>query len=225
MNITIKHILAATALTGTLIVTGCASSTAPLEPVYNRHKIPVVETIERLEIYTQPTGMALSRKDQDAVAGFLDEYVRTGENGLYINRPQQAGNIRGADEALGVLHGLMQDRRIPGYDVQEGHYNAGGAPSAPVVVSFRRLKVEPMQCGRVSDLTYTHSNQPIPEFGCVQRANLGAMISDPAQLIAPYTMSPSDNTRRSTVFEKYQAGEATAAEINGEQQVGASEIE
>ncbi len=53
-------------------------------------------------------------------------------------------------------------------------------------------------------------NQPIWNHGCSTQRNLAAMVDDPADLAQPRGETPAYTARRTTVLEKYRAGQATA---------------
>ncbi|NNC35935.1 MAG: hypothetical protein EX271_01910 [Acidimicrobiales bacterium] len=201
----------------------CTTYKPSLEPTHFRNKITVAETVERLELYTQPSGLNLSTRDQDAVTDFVHLYGQSGQGPMYINIPENATKGLGVQQAKSAISSRMQSMGIPGSGIQMGNYKAKGDVPAPVVVSFRRLTTAPIDCQQGASLTLTSTNQPYGNFGCAQTANLAAMIDDPRQLLAPYALTPSTMIRRSTVIDAYAAGETTATPRPGGQEVSAGE--
>ena len=97
-----------------------------------------------------------------------------------------------------------------GTNLQSGQYAAAPGAPAPVIVSFRRLAVVPIDCQQGASLTHTSNNQPYGNFGCAQTANLAALIDNPRQLLAPYAWDNASSVRRLTVLDNYSNGQATA---------------
>lgn len=204
-----QYIRNAVLLTAALTLSACATPTPSQPPLYQKNPIQVSESIERLELYSRPDGMSLSARDSDAVAGFLSGFAQFGDGPLYMNMP--AHGSAGVMQTRGLVRNLMGQIGLGGAPVQEGQYQSHPNMPAPVVISYRRLKTLPRDCTIRSDLTRTYSNQPWPEFGCSQNANLAAMIQDPRQLLEPHPMGPADMRRRMTVYDKYIKGESPAS--------------
>jgi len=207
-------------LTGVLL-TGCSMYQPSYVSTDQRNKITVAETIERMELYVQPTGLNISARDQDAVSNFLYQYARDGQGPLYINIPSNAANGAGVQQANTLVSSRLQGMGIGAANIQTGQYNVGPSVSAPVIVSYRRLTTAPIDCQMGASLTHTSTNQPYQNFGCAQTANLAAMIDDPRQLLSPYDMANSAVRRRVTVVGKYENGEATASPRPEGQEVSA----
>ena len=194
------------------VITGCQTPTPSTGPIAFNNKIQIAESIERLELYTRPTGLELSARDQVAVTQFLEAYSRQGEGPIYINTPSSSAHGLGAQQAQALIRQSLGRVGLAGAPVQTGQYQAAYGAPAPVVVSYRTLKTVPQDCRRMGDLSYTYTNQPDPSFGCFHSANLAAMIQDPRQLIQPYDMTVPDSQRRQTIYDKYIKGENPASE-------------
>lgn len=204
-----------------LAITGCATPIKSEPPLYLKNPIQVSESIERLELYSRPDGMSLSARDSDAVAGFLGGYSQFGDGPLFMNVP--AHNSQGVMQTRGLVRNMMTQIGLGGVPVQEGQYQSHPNMPAPVVISYRRLKTLPRDCTLTSDLTRTFSNQPWPEFGCSQNANLAAMIQDPRQLLEPYPLAAPDMRRRMMVYDKYIKGESPASQLPPNQTISSTE--
>lgn len=196
----------------TVLVTGCQTPMPSAGPTPFNHKIQIAESIERLELYTRPTGLELSARDQVAVTQFLEAYSQQGEGPIYINMPSSTANGIGAQQAQALIRQSLRGIGLPAAPVQSGQYQAAYGAPAPVVVSYRTLKTVPQDCRKMGDLAYSYTNQPYSSFGCFHSANLAAMIQDPRQLIQPYDMTVPDSQRRQTIYDKYIKGENPASE-------------
>ena len=218
-----NSILTACVLTVGIFLSGCSTPSPSYGPVSMRNSINVAESIERLELYTRPNGMELSARDKLAVAQFLDGYARSGDGALYINRPANAMAGLGTQQAESTIRGLMAQGGMNPSSVQTGQYASRPGAPAPVIVSYRTLRAIPQDCNQMGSLTNTFSNQPHLGSGCFQSANLAAMVSDPRQLLEPYATGQPNAQRRQVIYDKYIQGEPTAAQINPDQRVEASE--
>lgn len=205
-----------------LVLTGCSAAilaacatppTDSLPPMQLRNPVQVAESIERLELYTRPTGLELSARDKLAVAQFLDGYRNGGTGPLYMNQPSTAAQGLGTRQAESVIRGLMAQSGMNPTALQIGEYQSPYGAPAPVVVSYRTLQAIPQDCRQLDDVTRTYNNQPHRQFGCFHSANLAALISDPRQLLEPYAQGTPNAQRRTVVYDKYIAGEATASDI------------
>lgn len=215
-----KIVLTTCFLTAVLGITACAAPSHTLKPSHLRNAVQVTESIERLELYTRPNGMELSARDKLAVSQFLGGYARSGDGPLYINRPASAISGLGTQQAESVIRGLMAQGGLNPMALQSGQYNSKPGDPAPVVVSYRTLRAIPQDCRTMGSLTNTYANQPHSNFGCFNSANLAAMVSDPRQLLEPYTSGQPNAQRRQVIYDKYIEGTVTAAEVNPDQKVG-----
>lgn len=204
-----------------VITAGCATPVDSQPPIYKSHPVQIAESVERLELYSRPDGMSLSARDSDAVAQFLNGYMRFGDGPLYMNSPANAS--AGTFQTKNMVQTMMAQLGGAGAPIQEGQYQVFSLNSpAPVVVSYRRLKTLPKDCSLNSRLSQTYNNQTWPEFGCVQSANMGVMVS-PEQFLAPNAFAAPDMRRRMTVYDKYIKGESPASQLPPNQSISATE--
>lgn len=202
-------------------MSACATPVDSQPPIYKAHPIQIAESVERLELYSRPDGMSLSARDSDAVAQFLSGYMQFGDGPLFMNSP--ANSTAGTFQTKNMVQTMMAQMGGTGAPIQEGQYQVFSPNSpAPVVVSYRRLKTLPKDCSLNSSLSQTYNNQTWPEFGCVQNANLGAMIS-PGQFLTPNVFAAPDMRRRMTVYDKYIKGESPASQLPPNQSISATE--
>jgi len=219
-----KAITKKTALTSTLIIalaalSACATPIPRVAPDQARFPIEVAESIERLELYTRPTGLELSARDTDAVALFLSGYQRHGSGQVLINMPSNSAYGLGAQQAEGLIRNMMRQGGMAPQAVRMAQYNVPPQASAPVVVSYKTLKTMPRDCRSMGSLLWTGTNQASDSYGCSHSANLAAMIQDPRQLIEPLPYGVSSAQRRMQVYDKYIEGEGTSSEFPGRQVV------
>ena len=156
------------------------------------------------------TGLNASQRRR--VAGFLDRFRNAGM------RQQQAGDQR-AEPARPTRRGDAHDRPRStsmvvdfGFsDSVDGHRalqrpatpqkRRSASPTCSYIAEgpdVRALADQPRRQKR--NLNYAN-------FGCAQQRNLAAQIANPADLIGPRTMTPSDPERRAVVIGRYENGE------------------
>jgi len=112
---------------------------------------------------------------------------------------RSAFNAKTALEDMGV--GSV---RMASYD--------GADARAPILVGFTGYRAVVPRCGEWNSLTATRDNQTPANFGCAVSANMAAQIADPADIVSPQPLDPTDAARRSDVLGKYRRGEMTGAE-------------
>ena len=207
----------------TAVLSGCQTPAPSGPPTVFNNKIQIAESIERLELYTRPTGLELSVRDQVAVNQFIQSYARRGEGPVYVNVPSATAQGLGAQQALAVIRQSLGQVGLSGAAVQTGQYQTAYGAPAPVVVSYRTLKSVVPDCRQSSDLMNTYANQSYSGFGCSHTANLAAMIQDPRQLIQPYEMTAPDSQRRQTIYDRYIEGENPASIQPDRQDVAAQD--
>lgn len=203
-----------------IMLSACAAPQSAPRPSINNNPISISESIERLELYSRPNGMSLSSRDQDAVAEFLAAYGQFGDGPLYVNVPGAQASTIGTQQSAELVRQTMAQMGMGVGAIQTGQYQSHPSAPAPVVVSYRRLKVVPQDCRGLENMMDTHSNRVMASFGCAYHANLGAMIQDPRQLLEPYALGTPNAERRRTVYDKYITGETTAAARPADQERG-----
>ena len=156
-----KTLIGTTAILGLFVLSACATPVPRLESTALRNPIQVSESIERLELYTRPNGLELSARDTLAVSQFLDGYARSGDGPLFINRPAHAASGLGTQQAESRIRTLMAQSGLNTASIQTGQYRSDPRQPAPVVVSYRTLKVIPANCSVMGNLTSTYNNQPL----------------------------------------------------------------
>ena len=117
-NITKKFVPSIALLAFTAGLVACSTPQPYAPPMVNKNKIRVAESIERLELYTRPTGLELSARDQVAVGQFLQGYGSRGEGPLYINVPSWTARGIGAQQAQNVIRQSLSQLGMSGAPVQ-----------------------------------------------------------------------------------------------------------
>jgi pilus assembly protein CpaD len=185
-----------------------------------RHPIIVSQQPATLTIRVPSGSQGLSPAQTAQVSEFLAHYRRldSGNSKLVIAVPSGSPNESAAMRAAANLRQLIRDFGFSESTVVMQPYGGGRDPSAPIRIAYLRYVAEAPECGNwPTNLANEPRNLPYPNFGCAQQHNLAAMIANPADLLGPRTMAPSDADRRSLVMDKYRQGKSTGAEKSGDE--------
>ncbi len=211
-------------LVAAAILPACSTYQDARAPYDEHHKVRVAETIERMEIYIRPDGMNLSARDRAALGGFINSFAQNGAgSGLYLNVPSTMAGSPALGQAQGEIQKMMMNAGLSGAPMQSGQYQARFGAPAPIVLSYRRLAVMPMDCAVNSDLTRTYNNQAYPNFGCAAQSNFAVMVNDPAQILDGYGSDPAIAERRINGVDAYVKGESPSSAVPPRQELSSSE--
>lgn len=192
--------LAAAAL-GACQTTAAGDGPRPLTPT-SRYSLEARPAMQ--EIALAPRADGLSQAQHTA----LGDIARRSAGQVVVVRAPAGGDgvvNRSAHNARAALEEMGVEVRMGAYD---------GAPGAPILVGFNSYQAVIPQCGNWTNLTATRDNAGYANFGCAVTANMAAQIANPADIVSPQQMDPTDAARRSTVIGKYRAGEITSAQSN-----------
>ena len=207
-----KPLLALTLSTAVVGLTGCVGGPAslggpaPLTPT-SRYSLQVEAGLDRIALAVHDDG--LSANQNAALRALAQRFAASGAGTVVIEAPAGGDPVsaQAAHEARTALEriGLPSERlRLVSY--------VGPDPRAPVLVGFETVQAAVPRCGAAwGNLSRTGDNMSGSNFGCAVTANLAAQIADPRDIAAPRPMTPADAARRSVVFDKYRAGQPTAA--------------
>lgn len=215
-------------LTLGLALTGCKTIEEPggyvagwvLTQPEERHPIMVSQRPATLSVRVPRGSNGLSEAQRRQVEGFLDHFrsVSQGNSRLVIGVPAGSPNEAEAMRAIGDLRRMIADYGFSDTTIAMEPYHAGRDSSAPIRLAYLQYVAEGPGCGRwPTNLARQPDNLEYANFGCAQQHNLAAQIANPADLLGPRTMTPSDPERRHLVIEKYERGQSTAAQRPAEQ--------
>jgi len=180
--------------------TAAGETATPIRPTA-RYALEARPALQEVALAPRADGLSSAQR-----AALADIAVRAGGKPIVVRAPagddpvsaRSAFNARAALESMGAA------------DVRMGSYDA--PPGAPILVGFTGYEAVIPQCGTWGNLAATRDNAGHANFGCAVTANMAAQIADPADIVAPNPMDPTDAQRRSTVIGKYRAGEVTSAD-------------
>ena len=214
--------LALIALAGcrTVEETGAHVAGWTLVDANQRHPILVSQQPATLSIRVTGGAQGLSSAQVAQVSDFLARYraMDSGNSKLVIAVPSGSPNEGAAMRAVAHMRQLIQEYGFSESTVAMQAYNGGRDATAPIRLAYLRYVAQGPECGHwPTNLANDPRALPYPNFGCAQQHNLAAQIANPADLLGPRTMGPSDAERRSVVIERYRQGKTTGADKSGEE--------
>jgi pilus assembly protein CpaD len=213
------------AIVGSCAIFLCACNTdqqvtagAPSVPYdyRQRHPITITEGNQTMEVFVGTSRGALNASQRAEVAQFAHRWRREATGGVAIELPVGATNERAAAETVHTIRSILAATSVPPNGIIVRGYPAPGPNIAPIRISFPRVTAQAGPCGLWPEdigpsFNRDHfENQPIWNHGCSTQRNLAAMVDDPADLVQPRGETPSYTMRRTTVLEKYRAGQSPA---------------
>jgi pilus assembly protein CpaD len=193
---------------------GCAQSAEQIGFSNRMHtQIEAREVTAELKIDTVVSGEKLGEHERDAVKYFATAYQAEGHGAVIISRPSNGPDDISAMRAASDARAVMLAEGVEPTAITEGPYDASGARSAPLLISYRTYEAVVPNCPDIShyDFAWTGTNEALPSFGCAVAVDLAAMIANPSDLVATRKMDPADLVRRTVVLSKYRNGESPSA--------------
>lgn len=227
-----RHLRLAMAAALTLTLAGCKTLeegtrvagwelTDPLQ----RHPIMVSQQPETLSVAVPRSANGLSPSQRSDVLGF-SRAARASDAGntrLIIAAPSGSSNETAAITAVHEIGALLKQNGFTENDINIEPFDAAGASSPPVKLSFLRYVAEAPECRNFqTNLAREPRNLPAPNLGCATQQNLAAMVVNPADLLGPRNMDVRPSERRLVTWDKYVKGEASGAQKTQDERVDTS---
>lgn len=200
-----------------LALGGCGQPAEQFGYSQRQHiQIQAQEVTAELKIDTFSTDTRLGETERSAVKYFASAYQQEGHGAVVISRPSNGPDDVASLRAASDARAVMLAEGIEASQITEGPYDATGARSAPLVISYRTYEAVVPNCPDVSQyqIAWTGTNSALPSFGCAVAVNLAAQIGNPSDLVGEQHMDPADIGRRAIVMTKYRNGEITSAARN-----------
>lgn len=207
---------------------GCytARETAAIPNDYRkRHPIALREGERTVEVFIGSNRGALTPAQRADVLAFAQAWKRESSGGVIIDVPSETPNAFASSQAAREIRSILAASGVPGISLRP--YESDNPHKLSTVrLSYSRIMAEAGPCGLwPADLgpspdTNHNENRPYWNLGCANQRNLAAMVAHPADLVQPRNETPAWTPRRTTVLEKYRAGQSPET-IYPRQNVGA----
>ena len=157
----------------------------------------------------------LSPAERDALADLADHWADAGGGDVTIRVPSAGADPRAADLSSRQALEFLAAAGVPFDHLRRVGYAPEAGGPAPLVVAYLTYRAIIPRCGREwENLSTNGKNRPMENFGCAVSANMAAQIADPADIVHPRDLDPTDAGRRTTVIDKYRQGQATGGEAD-----------
>lgn len=180
--------------------------------VETAYPITVEPQVATLVVKVDDGLQSLGRGEDQRVQAFVAQWKARGQGILNAASPSGTTNQVATASALAQIKKVLAANGVNDNSVQYTSYKpAEGDAQAPITLSFVTYVASAAECGSnwSENLAFAPRNTPWPEFGCSSQHNFAAIVADPRDLTEPRTSDPVDAMRRSTVFDKYRAGQPT----------------
>ena len=148
-------------------------------------------------------GSAVAR-DENSFNKFLKEFRRRGRSTLTVSTTPQS---KPEDERAVIVRLMAEGISRNSIVVQKG--KAPKTDSFGVMFSFRGYMVDVPKCGIwIEDVMHKRTNQRHANFGCTYNRNIGLMLADPGDLVAPTGTINTDRSRMDEVIRVFREGKA-----------------
>jgi pilus assembly protein CpaD len=149
----------------------------------DRYPLGVAKTPVTMDV--DASGGALAPRQARAIAGLAQQAAASGVTPVTVS----AGG--GSQAVARQVVQVLQQNGVAANMINKAHHRGAG-----VRISFVQSNGTSRECGIWDkDATDTALNEPYTNHGCAVRANIAAMVADPADLVIPKTPStnPSNN--------------------------------
>ena len=180
-----------------------------------RHPITLQESNRTLELFIGTNRGELNPTQRAQVLSFGLGWKRAATGGVVVAQPVGSSNERAAADAMHEIVSILAASGIPPQSIAVQTYQATGPNLATIRISYPRIHAQAGPCGLwPEDIGPSFNrdyfeNQPPWNYGCATQNALAAEVANPSDLVQPRAETPAYAARRTTVLEKYRAGQPT----------------
>lgn len=182
-----------------------------------RHKIALRDGSRTMEVFIGQSRGSLTPTQRAEVLAFAQVWKDEATGGVVIDVPTGTPNQAAASQALREINSIFAASGVPMQSVAVRNYTPDDPAKFPTLrLKYSKIVAEAGPCGLwPQDLgpsfdPYYNENRNYWNLGCANQRNLAAMVANPADLAQPRGEGEVWTSRRTTVFEKYRAGQPTA---------------
>ena len=182
-----------------------------------RHPIAIREKDRTLDVFVGSARHGLMPDQRASVLDFAVAWREDGTGRFVIERPTHVRNARAAAVAVSEIRSILTAAGVPSNAIRvQSHRVPERNALAVVTVSYPRLAAQVDGCGQWPDDLGPSADKKHFEnlqywnYGCATRANMAAMVANPADLVQPRAETQIYAGRRSIVLDKYRKGEGPA---------------
>ncbi|MEM8877312.1 MAG: CpaD family pilus assembly protein [Pseudomonadota bacterium] len=193
-----------------------------------RHPIVIGFRPVGVNLYADPYEGGLNAVDKTEVAAVARQYRNNGYGPIWLQVPPPGVHDHAVQRSIHQVRSIVAREGVDGSVVQVRSYgNLAADPHgpAPLRLVFQRYAAEAGPCGEWPDnVAHDPDNEEYHNFGCAYQRAMAAQIADPRDLLGPRGHGERNSVRRADVFEKYQRGEVTSADLDDASQATVSDV-
>ena len=177
-----------------------------------RHPISITEADHTIEIFVGSNRGELNPSQRAQVLEFAQTWRHEATGGVVVDLPVGTTNEHAAAEAMRTIRSILVASGVPPDGIVARGYHPPGRNFGSIRVTYPRIAAQAGPCGLwPADIGPSFNrdfmeNQPPWNQGCATQRNLAVMVDNPADLVQPRAETPAYTMRRTTVVEKYRAG-------------------
>ncbi|MEM7330270.1 MAG: CpaD family pilus assembly lipoprotein [Pseudomonadota bacterium] len=177
----------------------------------DRYEIGVEERREYLEVQLDSRDTQLRVSEVMKVRAFLDKYADVGHGPLVISMPKKAEAPQLAVGAVSEIREFAWEAGIEYEQMLGAAYDASGRTATPVVMAFKTYEAIAPECPSLAEIDISNavSNSEMATFGCAVRANMAAMIAEPADLLGGRELTEGFAARQQFQLDLWLQGQPT----------------
>ena len=156
----------------------------------------------------RPVGDTALSADESTFRKFIKEYLRRGRSALTVAMTPSANE---ADARAVVARLRAEGIRRSAIVLEPG--KAPATESVGAMLSFRGYMITVPECGNwQGESGFNPTNLSHTNYGCAYYRNLGLMLSDPGDLVAPSGVVEADARRMDQIIRVFREGTAAGAD-------------
>ncbi len=207
-------------------LSGCYAATTPYIPTSTagypndyrkRHQIALRDGSRSMDLFIGQSRGSLTPAQRADVLAFAQVWKDEATGGVVIDVPTGTSNQFAASQAMREINAIFAASGIPMQSVAVRSYTPENPEAFPTLrLKYSKIVAEAGPCGLwPQDLgpsfdPFYNENRNYWNHGCANQRNLAAMVANPQDLVQPRGESPIWTSRRTTVLERYRAGQPTA---------------
>lgn len=203
------------AVLAALALSACATANVPdriAEARTPTEHFQAGATAQAEELALAVHAQGLSQNQAGALADFLDTWRDAQGGAITIQTPAAGADAGSAYRAGEATRSFLLSQGVPANLIVMAGYDAAAEAGAPVRIAYTSYQAVVPRCGlEWTNLSRSAKNEVQPNFGCAVTANMAAQVANPADLVRPRDMGPSDAQRRLVTLDKYRKGEVTSS--------------
>ncbi len=187
-----------------------------------RHPIMLSRQPSTMSVSVPRGGYGLTPAQRANAIQFFRRYRSEdhGNSRVVMHVPKGGANDIAVEHAVGELRHIASDLGFAETSIELRAHQTGRHTSPPIRVSYTRYVAQGPDCGYwPKDLGNNSKNVTYSDFGCSDQKNLAVMVSNPADLDGPRTMTPRSSARRDIAWDKFKKGESTISTKSNDEKV------